>query len=280
MADRDVLLDNLRAALTGEHSRSAEPTLEERTARWDAECMERFRKIVEEKDAQATYQHGFFTCAYLFGDRLQLDARALLDLLRTAEHQTGWPVWIVFNQPPLAPYPANGLVECHVYEPDKPREPGHSDFWRASPDGKFFLLRGYQEDEPQNHRGVIEPGTVLDDGLPFWRVGECLVHAARMAERAGVAKTTLNMRMMWTGLRARRLSNVFGNWPDPRSGQVSSQDVVQAQLTVDADRIRLQLASLVISLTGPLFEVFNFAVPRRGVVEAALTKMLQRTGGA
>jgi hypothetical protein len=279
MSHRDDLLDNLRAALSGELARRTEPTLEERAARWEAESLQRFGVVLNQKVAGRTYQLGYFTSAYVFGDRPGIDSSRLLEQLRLTEHQTGWPVWIVFDKPPLAPYPMDGLVECHVWEADQAREPAHSDFWRASPEGQFFLLRGYQEDEPEKFNGNVQPGTTLDNTLPFWRVGECLLHATRMAERLGVPKTAVHMRMSWTGLTNRRLKSVAGRWPDYYDGPVSLQDSVRTHVTVDADRIRLQLADLVMALTRPLFEAFGFSSPQRRTIDASLAEMLKRTDG-
>ncbi len=279
MADRDSLLDNLRAALSGESSRTAAPSLEETAAKWEGACIKRFNALVEQKQAQLPYLRGYYTCSYVFGESPSVDAAALLDALGAAERQTGWPVWIVFNREPIAPYPIDGEIECHVYEVEQSREPGYSDFWRAAADGKFFLLRGFQEDN-SNGKRKIAPGSALDRKFPMSCIGECLLHASRMAERLGVPGTAVNIRLMWVGLSGRRLSNLYDDWFDGLGQSVSRQDLVSSQLTVDADRVRLQLADLVLELIKPLFQVFNFEAPQRPRVEEALSKLLRRTGGA
>jgi len=279
MADRDSLLDNLRAALSGEISRTAAPSLDETAAKWEGECIKRFKALVDQKQAQVTYERGYYSCSYVFGDRPHVDVAALLDALRAAERQTGWPVWIVFDRTPIAPYPMDGQIECHVYEREQAREPARSDFWRAAPDGKFFLLRGFREDHT-DQKEKIAPGTALDRALSIRIIGECLMHAARMAQTLGVPTTAVNIRLTWVGLSGRRLSNLYDDWFDGLGQSVSRQEVVSSQLTVDADRVRLQLADLVIELTKPLFQVFNFENPQRPRVEEVLAKLLQRTGGA
>jgi hypothetical protein len=57
----------------------------------------------------------------------------------------------------------------------------HCDFWRAAPTGRFFLMRGYQEDSQE----AVAPGTIIDVTLPIWRLSEGLLHAARMAAALG-----------------------------------------------------------------------------------------------
>jgi hypothetical protein len=72
---------------------------------------------------------------------------------------------------------------------------------------------------------------------------------------------------------------LFGDGFPPRdTTPPSRQDVVHSQITVDADRIRLQLTDLVIGLTQPLFSVFNFEAASRRRVEAELARMLSRAG--
>lgn len=280
MEDRDALLDNLRAALAGEPSRVAvEPSLEERTMDWEGKCNERFASLIAERGIAETYKLGHFTCTYSFDERLAIESREFLNALREAERQTGWPVWMVFQRDPIAPYSYDGAIECLVHESEA-REPAHADFWRASPEGRLFLLRGFQEDEPDNLKGRVAPGETLDRRLLMWRVGECLLHATRLAGRLGVPDTALNLRMHWTGLAGRRLTDVFGDWRDPTGGVATRQNAVSSSVTVDADRVRLQLTDLVCQLLGPVFEIFDFKVPNRNQVDAQLAKMLERTGGA
>src|SRR5262249_17747286 len=110
MSDRDALLDNLRAALTGETSRELDESLETRTANGEAEGLRRFKQVITEKSAAPTYARGCYSCAYLFGQRPEADMSSLLRELRAVEHQTGWPVWIMFDRAPIAPYPFDGLI--------------------------------------------------------------------------------------------------------------------------------------------------------------------------
>jgi hypothetical protein len=279
LAEREMLLDNIRAALAGEEARRSEPSLEEKTAAWETESFHRFAERLRETKSEDTYRMGYYTFSYGFAQKPSLEGSKLVDALRSVERQTGWPVWIVFDREPIAPYPIDGVIECHVFEPGQPRDPSHSDFWRASPEGLFFLLRGFQEDGGEDLRGRAKAGEALDRILPLWRVGECLLHASRMAQRLNIPDSAVHFRVSWKGLRERRLMTLFGDgFPPSDTTPPSRQDVVHSRITVDADRIRLQLTDLVIGLTQPLFSVFNFEAVSRRRVEAELARMLSRAG--
>jgi len=95
------------------------------------------------------------------------DLSDLLDILKKVKgHETGWPPWWVPTRNEIRPYVYDGLIECWLGEGDL-ADPAHSDFWRASPQGMLFLLRGYQEDSAPEE---FPPGTRFDLTIPIWRV--------------------------------------------------------------------------------------------------------------
>jgi hypothetical protein len=116
---------------------------------------------------------------------------------------TGWPQFSVPRPDQNRSYIQDGNVECWIGRDGQDRGPAHGDFWRASPDGKFFFIRGYHEDEAQD-RGVA-PHTVFDITLPCWRLGETLLHATNMAAEFGDPEAKVTIVPEWTGLAGRTL---------------------------------------------------------------------------
>ena len=101
----------------------------------------------------------------------------LLDVLRDAPRLTGWNTWWVPTRQAIKPYPSDGAIECWLggdtsEHHQEHRDAASSDFWRITPDGRAFLLRGYQEDGDKAAQAKIQPGTCLDQTLPIWRIGE------------------------------------------------------------------------------------------------------------
>jgi hypothetical protein len=80
------------------------------------------------------------------------------------------------------------------------QDAAHPDFWRPSPQGMMYLLRGYAEDSTSD----FAPGKVFDLTLPVWRVGECLLHAKRFAAKLADGPSSV-IRAVWSGLRGRIL---------------------------------------------------------------------------
>jgi hypothetical protein len=107
-----------------------------------------------------------------------VSAPNLVELQRRLEHArrvrlTGWPVFLDLTTPGWTPYPHDDFVEAWVGRPiERGRrftDPAHADFWRASREGKLYMIRGYTENGLADR---LQPGTAIDVTLPIWRVGE------------------------------------------------------------------------------------------------------------
>jgi hypothetical protein len=253
---------------------------------WIDQSLSRFNSLVEEKlrdEKPSRYSKGIWYVAYVIkGVTSSMELSEFREVLNNVRgHETGWPPWWVPSRESIAPYPCDGLVECwlrdlrgDIFGPartDAFRFSGHSDFWRASPKGMMFLLRGYHEDSELS----AEPGTVLDVTLPIWRMGECLLHAERLAKTLkGNEATTIAFRSVWTGLTGRTLVS----WATPRRlffdpRGPSRQDSVTSERIIRSDQISETLPEIVKSLTQPLYEAFDFYDVPSTVVREELLKM-------
>jgi transcriptional regulator with XRE-family HTH domain len=207
--------------------------------------------------------------------------RELLALLRRAVvRYTGWPAFWIPDKPDLEPYPMDDSLECWLGKPGVNRfeDPSHSDFWRASPEGRMFLLRGYAEDSSDGFRQRNpDPGMTFDIAIPTWRVAECLLHASNLASLlVPNVDVRIAFRARWFGLRGRRLISMdehrvmFGN-------DVSQQDEYACETAVNVSMIADNLPEIVYSLLAPLYERFSlFQLPQSLPAEEIL-KMKRRT---
>ena len=134
------------------------------------------------------------------------------------------------------------------------------------------LIRGYDED---GGRAPVPPGTTIDLTLPVWRVGECLLHAGRLAARLGAMRVEIMMR--WEGLEGRGLSS----YADPMRFLVGEhrchQDVVVTDLETTPGAIDAELPELVERLVAPLYAAFDFFVAPEGLFTEELGKMRERS---
>ena len=275
-AAREDLLESFRDILLGTPSRTLAPEEEarKRLKDWIQESRTRWQSLVNEKlsdEKPSRYSKGIWIVAYsIVGDFEPPTLSDFLDILKKVRgHETGWPPWWVPNRPEIRPYPYNGIIECWL-EKSYFGDAAHSDFWRASPQGMMFLLRGYQED---SHPDRLEPGTIFDLILPVWRVGECLLHAERLATALGDQSTSIIFRVTWEGLSGRTLTA----WANPRrilfDNPQSRQDSATSEIVVSADSISTNLSEIVSTLTRPLYELFDFFTPPSKMIQEELSKM-------
>lgn len=135
----------------------------------------------------------------------------------------------------------------------------------------MFLLRGYDEDS----KSELEPGKVLDLTLHVWRVGECLLHAERLANVLDQSALVL-FRVTWEGLSGRTLRA----WANPRRIILdrwhSRQDSVTSEVSVSVNRISSTLPEIIGNLTQPLYEAFDFFKPSPKMIEEELSEMRGR----
>ena len=137
--------------------------------------------------------------------------------------------------------------------------------------GRFFLVRGYQEDASENP--TVETGTIFDLTLPIWRTGEVLLHAASMARQFGAAQARVIIIIEWSGLADRRLA-AFAN-PNRLLVETYSvrQNTYRTSLEVQADQIDETLPELVGRIVRQLYELFDFFTPPPTLVAEELSEM-------
>jgi hypothetical protein len=217
------------------------------------------------------YSHGRTAYAYLIGAAFEQPSQQ--DLIRVLEEakgpETGWPMWLLLHGDRTgAPQPYQGTVEALLAGGTVFNDPSHSDYWRADPSGRFFLVRGFEEDDEHETRA---PGTVFDFLLPVWRCAEALLHASRVAEALGAPDATITFRVSWIGLRGRALRSLWERRFVDGSRQ-AREDVVVSHVEVRADSISPNLAEVLQQLLAPLYAVFDFFQMPLNVVEEELAK--------
>ena len=233
-------------------------------------------------DSPARFPHGWYRFDYaLEGDLREIELRRFSDLLTKAvTPHTGWPVFWVPTQDEIAPREVDGMIECWL-APPKHRKPheledaAHCDFWRASPTGRMFLMRGYQEDGQE----TFAPGKIFDMGLPIWRMGEALLHAGRLAsllKREEKGAITVKFRAHYTGLAGR----VLKAWTNPLvdfldEGSAARSREVMLEAVVSAAEIEANLAAHVFPLAALLYENFGVAGLSQSRVQAEIAGLLK-----
>jgi transcriptional regulator with XRE-family HTH domain len=243
-----------------------EPTGEGAQEAFVRDAFARWRELTGKlpKDSPGRFPDGWYRIDYaLEGDLKNVELHQLQGILAQAVvRNTGWPVFWIPNRAEIAPSEIDGVLECWL----KPGDAGidrmfadaaHCDFWRATPTGRMFLIRGYQEDT----QDTFKPHTILDTTLPIWRLGEVLLHAARLAallKSNDTSVITVRLRALYTGLSGRVLSA----WANPFAellveGSTARSDEAMLEAIVPAAEIEKNLAAHVFPLVASLYERFG-----------------------
>jgi Putative DNA-binding domain len=276
---RDEVADLIRSVLAGASPTAlAAPELTPvpQLSDWVAESCTRWATLVDPlpEDDPKRFPLGHLMIAYqLRGPLKTVSAAELLHVLqsKTPRH-TGWPPFWVPTRPDIAPYPQDGVVECWLGRDSKAKDAAHADFWRISPKGFAFLMRGYQEDGSEVGQRGYKPGAVIDVTVPAWRVGEALLHARMLATELGEGDIEIVFRVRYTGLAGRTLVSVSGERL-LLNRDVSRQHAIVLDATVDPSEIQDRLPEIVQGILAPFYELFDFFQPPATLVPEEIAKM-------
>jgi hypothetical protein len=281
---REEMVEAFRAIMEGrspvtEPTSPAAPTTGERLDAWIARSAARWQQRTNElpKEAPGRLPRGHYRVAYqIDGELKRITQAQLLEVAREAVVRlTGWPPFWVPTRPEIAPYPYDGGAECWLAPPRRDQDAAHSDFWRLSPDGAAFLMRGFQEDNSEGNRAP-QPGTVFDLTLPTWRLGECLLHAQRFAGLMAEPGARILFEVEYAGLAGRQLVA----WANPNrllfDGHRTREERYLKRVTLDAASIGENLVPIVDDIVRPLFYLFDFFELPAGLVARELGQMRNR----
>ncbi len=278
-AAREDLIDRIRDAVLGIERAGTASAPRDRRARldeWFSSSRQRLDALLAERlpdERPSRYALGTWSCGYAVqGEFERPSLAALRTILAQAQgRETGWPMWRLAAKPESAPYAWEGTIES--WFGDAGRDGAHSDYWRASPEGLLFLLRGYQEDAMEDR---AKPGTRFDPRLPVWRTGEALLHAARTATALAGESASVIFRAEWSGLAGRQLAEIAGSFLRSLD-RTARQDRVAAEVEVSVEQIEQNLPEVARDVTRPLYDAFDFYTPTPELIVAELDRMRARS---
>lgn len=243
-----------------------EPSEEGAQERFVQESFARWRALTDKlpEGAPGRFPHGWYRIDYaLEGDLKAVELHRFKEVLANAvTRHTGWPVFMMPTREDIAPREVDGVIECWLGPSDGGvdrafSDAAHCDFWRAAPEGRMCLMRGYQEDGQE----TFAPSAIFDTGLPIWRMGEVLLHAARLAtllKQEEASLITVKFRALYTGLSGR----VLRAWANPLAdllveGSAARSDEAMLEANIPVDEIGTNLAGHLFPLVASLYERFG-----------------------
>jgi hypothetical protein len=280
---RDEMFDQIRALITGAVPAASLPTPPDRLVEWIDSSRARWAHLRDglPEAAPERCPYGFMWYAFELGGTLRhLPGSQFSETLRSAEvNFSGWPPFWYPTRSGIRPYPFEGLVECWIGGDDEEGYPdhgaGHADFWRVSPEGLGFLLRGYREDDFAGGRGVPpEPGTWTEIEWPIAVTAEVLFYIESLAARMVEGSASVRLSGAYTGMDGRHLHSLTGRYLHPR---VARQDVIEFNATFDVTSIGPNVAEIVQPLLAPFYTAFDFFDLPMSLVTEVIGKMRQHS---
>jgi len=221
-------------------------------------------------DAPARFPHGYYRIDYYYEGTLNASTpEALLrHLTRTNDQKhSGWPPFRIPARDSAKPDIIENTIECWLGRGKENEESfpftndaAHCDYWRASTDGRMFLISGHREDSGE----TFPAGQIFDSILSLTRLGEILLHAARLGRMmSGDDDLKLHFRAQYTGLRGRQLRS----WANPmitfpEEGTAARGDEAYSEMVIAISDIENNLEDVVTTLIAPLYERFNTKVQK------------------
>lgn len=231
------------------------------------------------ENVPARFPYGCFRFDYCFEGNLKnltLDEfKFVLDKI-TISYPWTFPFWIT-TSPEIFPQQHHNILECWLGKkqsgsPVKPAD--DSGYWRVSPEGRLFLLKGYQEDCQK----TLQAGSIFDAILPIWHMGEALLHGERLAPFLQQDKPlSINFRAVYSGLNGR----VLHAWANPLNNTLIEQRAAQSDeaiLTaiIPVKNLSLNLTEHLYPLVSSLYERFGVKDLSKNFLETEVTRLLEK----
>ena len=247
------------------------------------ESYERFQTIVDERNLTLPAFGSYEVSAVVSGELNEHTTNTnFLNLLASSNPiYTGWPAWVdsrSFIDTSARPFVLDGYWEALIVRLER-GSGDHIDYWRLSPDGKFYLYRALQDDVGGGDR-TPEPGTVLDFALVILRIAECVVVAIEFAKSLGASETSnVDFSFRWQGLKGRSLSS----WSNPNRmlpySPVAYQETLTTNITIPVDTAISAYSGYIHQVIKPLFQVFSGFEINQTVTEDLVRRLVERRLG-
>ena len=274
VANRESMLDSIRGILDGQSvAIPAKPTDIDLHGEFVEESRARRHELLKtlSPDDPAYLQNGHYETAFsIIGLEQKFTLEELRQNMRQASNVSS-NVWFLFTDNNRRARPADSAIETFYYNPkDRLYDRQAHYFWRATHDGRFYLIRGYQEDEGGRQ-------TWFHYSLPIWRIGQTLQYASNLCRTLGDDLKFL-FSTRYTGLDGRKLSAGSKDkdaWLglDYDNFICLNPDMTLRMVELSSQQVSGNLVEILLDLLHPLYEQFSYFELRRDFVANKVREM-------
>ena len=239
------------------------------------ESHARWRHLCEKlpNDHCGRLRNGYFEIAFSI---LELKHEMSLNELKTAMKETSAKcssIYHLFKDVDRRAKPFGRSIEASFVDlQGNPLNMYEVSFWRSTVDGKFYLIRGYQEDGLNEHPKFFFT-------VPIWRIGRSLEYAATICELFDENLQFL-FSANFTGLVGRELFDTDNRryFSSSYQGYVCTDSEVPLRtIQLSPTDVYDSLPDALYKLLLPLYEQFSFFELPKDVVEKEVRKMRRHT---
>lgn len=222
-------------------------------------------------DSPARFTYGWYRFDYYLEGNLKIVRLQDLEkiLAKAVTNHSGWSLSStkVFNDGQF--YEVDNAIEHWMQVHDA----FLTDFWRATVDGRLFLMQGYKEDLQE----FFLAGARLDTTLPIWHMGEVLLHAeglASLLQKDAEQPITVHFRALYSGLSGRIL-----HWRNPVNlilgeERAARSDEALLEAHIPAKNISTHLVEHLYPLVAELYGKFGVTELSHDFVRAEVKRLL------
>lgn len=274
-ARQDDLLAAMRKVINplAGADQAARPNLEE----WDRESYATWQAKLADLPADSVHRlaAGHFTFSFSIEGFQTESLNALNDTLsRDVPAYSGWPPFTYLHGAGRRPVARGDMIEAWLANPAE-QEADSSDYWRVSREGKGFLVRPMQEDNPDfmQNRNPRPIRPLFDWTLPIYRAAELLKFVETLALRYAGPNAQVSVILRYYNAAGRRLCshnfrlNVI-------EGARCVEPTISSNLTFPAQEIGINLEEKVQALLVPIFEQFEFTQLPKALVDHVVAEAL------
>jgi hypothetical protein len=279
-ARRDELLDGIRDLLAGRQmeKRTDSDQKMKKLDDFRKQSETRWKKRIESiaEGSPPTFPHGYYAVTAILENGIE--GQSLGDfnetLQRAIRNHSGWPPFTYIHREVYKPAPVEGAIEAW-FGPDEDGNfdvPACSDFWRASPNGRFYTRKGFDEDGRYQN---MDPGAHFDISSPCRRIGEILLQIYYIATAMGAEDSDASFFIEWRGLKDRTLVSVGNPRRSLFRGEYykCQQESYEVTINQKISSIGNALPEIVFEILEPLYALFGFFRMPRNIVEEELADL-------
>jgi len=271
---RNYAGDNLSFLFQHETSKLSQSRLDsfcsEALKRWDG-----LNKALPDSHLSKIKNGYFYFACEVIGDSKNLSPPQIKQQIESLQKYTGWPIFVTLYDADVSPKLVENSIEAWLAKIKYP-DVSNADFWKVTPDGMFFSLRGYQEDGEAIDKTRFAIGKNFDLTLPIWRLSEFILRSNELASKMFNDGYELVIKCCWTGIANRKLVSMSGNRMlfDDR---VCAAEKVTSNGKFTGEEVVNLLPEVVKKLTTDLYASFDFYEPSISIFAEEIRRMRTRT---